>query len=115
MSSALDLDHRTNPSVMIVEDEPIIAFALEEEFINAMFLVSGPFGSCATALSALDSELPDVAVLELCCEGRPLSRARPRIEAARRAIPDLLRDAVGRDRAQGIGWRATPAQTFALS
>ena len=42
------------PLVMLVEDEPMIALALEEEFIHSMFSVSGPFRSCAAAMSALD-------------------------------------------------------------
>ena len=88
MSSALDLDHRTNPSVMIVEEEPIFAFALEEEFIDAMFLVSGPFGSCAAALSALDSELPDVAVLDSRLEDGPCHELA--LELKRRGVPFLI-------------------------
>lgn len=88
MSSALDDDERTNPSVMIVEDEPIIALALEEEFIEAMFIVSGPFRTCASALSALESNLPDVAVLDAILDDGPCHGLA--LELKRRGVPFLI-------------------------
>jgi DNA-binding response OmpR family regulator len=76
------------PVVMLVEDEPMIALALEEEFIEAMFLVSGPFRTCADALSALETELPDVAVLDAILEDGPCHDLA--LELKRRGVPFLI-------------------------
>src|SRR4051812_22446914 len=73
---------------MIVEDEPIIALALEEEFLQATFLVSGPFRTCTDALSALDSEVPDVAVLDSILEDGPCHDLA--LELKRRGVPFLI-------------------------
>ena len=73
---------------MLVEDEPMIALALEEEFIEAMFSVSGPFRTCAAALSALNSELPDVAVLDSILDDGPCHDLA--LELKRRGIPFLI-------------------------
>ncbi len=87
MSSTLSVE-RSNPSVMIVEDEPLIALALEEEFIKVIFLVSGPFRTCADALSALNAELPDVAVLDAVLEDGPCHDLA--LELKRRSVPFLI-------------------------
>ena len=39
------------PSVIIVEDEAVVAFALEEEFAAARFNVAGTFASCTETLT----------------------------------------------------------------
>ena len=78
----------TTPMVMLVEDEPMIALALEEEFIQGMFLVSGPFRTCKAALSALDSEVPDVAVLDAVLADGPCHDLA--LELKRRGVPFLI-------------------------
>ena len=52
------------PVVLIVEDEPIIAFGLEMDLEAAGFMTAGPFASCADALAWLKTETPSVAVLD---------------------------------------------------
>lgn len=114
MSSTLSVE-RSNPSVMIVEDEPLIALALEEEFIKAIFLVSGPFRTCADALSALNAELPDVAVLDAVLEDGPCHDLA--LELKRRSVPFLICSGMSLDvdRAQGAGGGTAPGQAIALS
>jgi DNA-binding response OmpR family regulator len=52
------------PVCMIVEDEAAIALALEDEFRDAGYDVSGPFATCAAALIKLGRDRPDVAILD---------------------------------------------------
>ena len=41
------------PTVMIVEDEALIAFSLEDIFGDEGYAIAGPFSSCASALRSL--------------------------------------------------------------
>ena len=88
MSISQRVDQSKNPLVMLVEDEPMIALALEEEFIEAMFSVSGPFRTCSDALSALNSELPDVAVLDAVLDDGPCYELA--LELKRRGVPFFI-------------------------
>ena len=82
------------PSVIIVEDEPVVALALEEEFAAARFNVAGTFASCTETLNWLTSPAR-------CCRpgsrsaGWPLPRTGARTEAAWRPLPDLVRCSAG--------------------
>ena len=53
------------PSVLVVEDEFIIALDLSETVRDLGYHVEGPFVSQATALTAIDRELPDLAILDV--------------------------------------------------
>ena len=53
------------PSVLVVEDEFIIALDLSETVQDLGFHVEGPFVSQANAFSAIASELPDLAILDV--------------------------------------------------
>ncbi len=73
---------------MIVEDEAIIAFSLEDAFGDEGYDVTGSFSSCADALTALASARPDMAVLDATLsDGSCLDLAR---ELRRRAVPFLV-------------------------
>jgi DNA-binding response OmpR family regulator len=52
------------PVCMIVEDKAAIALALEDEFREAGYDVSGPFATCGAALIKLRRDRPDVAILD---------------------------------------------------
>ncbi len=51
--------------VLIVEDEFLLAVALEEDLKDAGFQTVGPFNSLARALAALDTETFDLAVVDV--------------------------------------------------
>ena len=112
MSSRIAQSSRQKPSVMIVEDEALIAFSLEDAFGDEGYDVAGSFSSCADALAALASTQPDVAVVDATLsDGSCFDLAR---ELRRRAVPFLVysgRDAV-EERApelEGVVWIEKPA------
>ena len=47
---------------ILIEDESLIAFALEEALGNARFKTTGLFAPCADALASLERDWPEVAV-----------------------------------------------------
>src|SRR5688500_12941920 len=54
----------SGPVVLILEDEAIIALNLQDELQDAGYSIGGPFTTCAEALCWLESNTPDVAVLD---------------------------------------------------
>jgi DNA-binding response OmpR family regulator len=52
------------PLVLVLEDEAAISILLEDELKAAGYRVAGPFATCARALQSLQSETPDMAVLD---------------------------------------------------
>jgi DNA-binding response OmpR family regulator len=97
---------------MIVEDEALIAFSLEDDFQDGGYNVIGSFASCADALAALANGQPDVAILDTTLsDGSCLDLAR---ELRRRAVPFLVysgRNAVEEQASEleGILWIEKPA------
>jgi DNA-binding response OmpR family regulator len=62
---------------MIVEDQALIGMSLEASLEEMGFLVEGPFMSNAQALNWLESETPDVALLDFMIkDGTSLEIAR---------------------------------------
>jgi CheY-like chemotaxis protein len=54
-----------NPSVLVVEDEALIAMDLQALLEDAGYRVLGPANSIATAMALLDGNQPDVALLDV--------------------------------------------------
>lgn len=54
----------SGPIVLLLEDEALIALNLQDELQDAGFSVGGSFTTCADALFWLESNTPDVAVLD---------------------------------------------------
>ncbi len=52
-------------SVLIVEDETLIAMDLQDMLQDAGYRVLGPVGSVAAAMRLLDGEKPDLALLDV--------------------------------------------------
>jgi DNA-binding response OmpR family regulator len=98
--------------VMIVEDEALIAFDLSDLFSDAGFEVSGPFSACAQALEALETGVPDVAVLDaVLSDGSCLELAR---ELRKRGVPFLIYSGADEFEANapeldGVRWIEKPA------
>ena len=99
-------------SVLIVEDEALIAFGLEEALEDEGFSVAGPFATCSEALDSVQNAPPAVAVLDaLLRDGPCLELAR---ELRQREIPFLIysgRDAFDQQPPEldGILWIEKPA------
>ena len=90
MSSRASHSAQRLPSltVMIVEDEALIALSLEEACEDEGHRVSGPFSSCADALAALATAAPDLAILDATLrDGSCLELAR---ELRRRGVAFLI-------------------------
>ncbi len=50
--------------ILIVEDEPMLAFVLEETLIDAGFEIAGVAGRLETALAMIESEVFDAAIVD---------------------------------------------------
>lgn len=106
------LPHGCIPAVMIVEDEAIIAFSLEDSFQDEGYEVVGPFSSCADALSSVATRLPSLAILDATLsDGSCIELAR---ELRRRGVPFLVYSGHGEfedhsSELDGITWIEKPA------
>jgi DNA-binding response OmpR family regulator len=50
--------------VLLLDDDAIVGIAVEDELVDAGYRVAGPFATCKEALRWLESETPDVAILD---------------------------------------------------
>jgi DNA-binding response OmpR family regulator len=92
-------DHR----ILVVEDEALIAFELEDAIREAGGLVAGPVATAAEALLLIDQENPTAAVLDLQLNpdtSLPVAR-----RLAEKGIPFLFYTAYAKDIEQ---WVAVP-------
>ena len=53
------------PTVLVVEDEVIIALDLSETVRDLGFRVEGPYANNSHAIIAIDQEMPDFAILDV--------------------------------------------------
>ncbi|HVC57692.1 MAG TPA: response regulator [Stellaceae bacterium] len=81
-------DNRQKASILIVEDEPMLAFALEEFLIDAGFAIAGVAGRLATALTMIESVVFDVAILDANLAGVDASPAASALRA--RGLPFIV-------------------------
>jgi two-component system, response regulator PdtaR len=116
----------TSPStqrgrILIVEDEFLVALALEHALLEAGFDVVGVAATAEEALELASSERPDLAVVDIRLAGK-----RDGIEAAidlltLRGVRSIFATAHGdpdtrrrAERAQPIGWLTKPYTTGAV-
>ena len=59
----------TGRRILVVEDEALVAMLVEDALLDAGAIVIGPVATVAEALSLLQREKPDVAVLDLNLAG----------------------------------------------
>jgi DNA-binding response OmpR family regulator len=57
--------------VMLLEDEALIALALQSELEEQGYAVAGPFATCVSALDWLASNKPDLAILDTVLKDGP--------------------------------------------
>ena len=105
MGSALHC--RSGPSVLVVEDEPLIAFDLEDMLARMGCVVIGPAPTVNRALELLAHKEPDFAILDVNLRRE---RATPVAEALRvRRIPFAVATACGRAQLPETPWREAPS------
>ena len=80
-----DLPHN---SILLVEDEPLLAMDVESSLAAAGYRVVGPAATAAEALRLIREENPDLAVLDLNL-GKEMSYSVPDLLADRR-IPFVI-------------------------
>lgn len=78
-------------SVLIIEDEPMIAFDIQKMLEEQGHHVMGPVGWVEQALSLLNGNMPDVAVLDLNLHGHPSTPVAERLRALH--IPFIIASA----------------------
>jgi len=64
-------DFASRPLVLILEDEAVIALNLRDELQDAGYSIGGPFTTCADALAWLQTNTPDLAVLDTVLKDGP--------------------------------------------
>jgi DNA-binding NtrC family response regulator len=74
--------------VLIIEDEPMIAFALEECLIEAGFEIAGVAGRLEAALTLIESKVFDVAILDTNLAG--VSAGPAAVEMRARGLPFVV-------------------------
>jgi DNA-binding response OmpR family regulator len=65
-----DWSNRRGP-VLLLEDEALIAVALQADLEEAGYAVAGPFLTCASALEWLADHRPDAAILDTVLKDGP--------------------------------------------
>jgi CheY-like chemotaxis protein len=75
----------SSPRCLVVEDQVLIAMALEASLEEAGFAVAGPFPSNAEALNWLEHHTPDLALLDVLLKDGPCTSLVRALRA--RSIP----------------------------
>ena len=75
-------------SVLLLEDEALIAVALQDDLEEAGYEVAGPFATCADALAWLESNKPDLAVLDTVLKDGPCKEVALRLTSL--GVPVLV-------------------------
>lgn len=83
-------------SVMVLEDEPLIALNLEDVLIEAGAKMFGNFASCAAALKAFGEAgtMPDVAILDINLSGETSAQVAERLD--REGVPFVFTTGYGK-------------------
>ena len=81
--------------ILIVEDEPMLAYALEELVMEAGFLIAGVAGKLEAALAIIESGVCDAAILDANLKG--VSAGPAASELVVRSIPFIILSGYSRD------------------
>lgn len=104
-------------SVLLIEDECIIALTLQDELEAAGYEVMGPFTTCAAALDALSRRTPDTAILDTALKDGTCHKVAE--ELNRRGVPFIVYSGYRRSANQSIElqdaiWIEKPALSTAV-
>lgn len=81
-----DRPHRAR--ILIIEDEPVLAFAVEDLLIEAGFAIAGVAGRLGAALTLIESSACDAAIVDANLAGVSASPAASALAA--RGVPFVL-------------------------
>jgi DNA-binding response OmpR family regulator len=81
--------------ILVVEDEPMLAFAIEEMLTEAGFGIAGVVGRLETALAIIDSGICDAAILDANLKGVSAGPAASALTA--RGIPFIVLSGYSRE------------------
>jgi DNA-binding response OmpR family regulator len=84
----MTLDSGQKTSILIVEDEPMLAFVLEEFLIESGFNVVGIAGRLNTALALIESCIFDIAILDANLAG--ISAGPAALALTARGLPFIV-------------------------
>jgi CheY-like chemotaxis protein len=105
MLRSMSEQFRSASVVLILEDEAIIALNLQDELQDAGYSVGGPFATCTDALSWLETNTPDVAILDTVLKDAPCGEVAR--ELASRTVSKVRRGCQeGARRMVGARWPA---------
>ncbi len=113
----MDTNSNSRPSVLILEDEALIALDLHDELRDAGYEVAGPFTTCAAALSWLQTATPDTAILDAALKDGPCRAIAQ--ELTHREVPFLIYSGYHEDRQlvaefPHVTWIEKPAPSSVL-
>jgi DNA-binding response OmpR family regulator len=83
-------------TVLLLEDEALIAVALQTDLEQAGYAVAGPFMTCASALEWLADHRPDVAILDTVLKDGPCKEVA--LALTRQGVPFLVYSGHAEDR-----------------
>ncbi len=83
-------------TVLLLEDEALIAVALQADLEEAGYLVAGPFVTCASALEWLADHRPDLAILDTVLKDGPCKEVA--LTLTRQGVPLLVYSGHAEDR-----------------
>ncbi len=104
-------------TVLLLEDEALIAVALQTDLEEAGYTVAGPFLTCASALEWLASHRPDAAILDTVLKDGPCKEVA--VTLTRLGVPFLVYSGHAEDRntlseVTTATWVEKPATTETL-
>lgn len=91
MPDPMNLNRTGSVSVLVVEDDPLIALDLQMMLEDADYHVLGPGGTVEKALSLLDRVVPDVVLLDLNLRGKVATPVAERLRIL--GIPSIVASA----------------------
>jgi DNA-binding NtrC family response regulator len=85
--------------ILIVEDEPVIAFALEDVLTDAGFQIAGVVADLVTAIALIESGSCDAAIVDANLTG--VSASPVAIALAARGLPYIMMSGYSKEQMQG--------------
>ena len=98
MGNAAEMSDRLSQggTVLLLEDEALIAVALQADLEEAGYSVVGPFVTCASALDWLAGHRPDLAILDTVLKDGPCKEVA--LTLTRQGVPLLVYSGHAEDR-----------------
>jgi DNA-binding response OmpR family regulator len=87
--------HTPRRTVLLLEDEALIALALQDDLEEVGYSVAGPFATCADALSWLECHRPNLAVLDTVLKDGPCKEVALRLTSL--GVPLLVYSGLAED------------------